>query len=87
MRSSSDSHLDRLRQTYLGDPSDPNYAYRLNAFTLERMAQMHRAMVIGEMLADGILWVARLPQRLGMALRMAVLRRKVVRQAAGWRAF
>lgn len=64
MRSSSDPHLEKLRRIYLGDPSDPNYAYRLNAFTLERMAQMHRAIVLGEILADAILWLARLPQTL-----------------------
>jgi len=69
MRSSSDHHLDSLRRTFLGDPSDPNYAYRLNAFTLERMAQMHRAIVVGEILADGILWLARLPQRLLRLMR------------------
>jgi hypothetical protein len=46
-------------KTFLGDPADPNYACRVNAYNLERMARAYRAMVIGEMLANGILWVAR----------------------------
>ena len=69
MRSPHDTQLEKLRQAYLGDPGDPNYSYRLNAFTLERMAQMHRAIVIGELLADAVLFVARLPGRLVRALR------------------
>lgn len=75
MRSSPENFC----KLFLGDPDDPKYAQRLNAYNLERMAQAYRAMVTGEMVADGILWVARLPQRLSMALRMAMPRRRVAR--------
>jgi hypothetical protein len=67
----SPSELQKFYKAYLGDPSDPNYAYRLNAYDLERMAQAHRAMVVGELIADGILYVARLPGRMIRALRKA----------------
>ena len=81
------SSPENFYKLFLGDPNDPDYAKRLNAYNLERMAQAYRAMVIGEMIADGILWLVRLPQRLSMALRMTMLRRQVVRTVAGWRAF
>jgi hypothetical protein len=55
MRSSPENFC----KLFLGDPDDPKYAQRLNAYNLERMAQAYRAMVTGEMVADGILWVAR----------------------------
>lgn len=66
---SHETQLTKLRDAYLGNPEDPNYNYRLNAFDLERMAQMHRAIVIGELLADAILFVVRLPGRLVRLVR------------------
>jgi hypothetical protein len=67
--SSTQTQLEKIRQAYLGDPEDPNYSYRLTAFDLERMAQMHRAVVIGELVAEGLLFVARLPGRLVRLVR------------------
>jgi hypothetical protein len=36
----------------------------LSLMERERLARVERARVIGELVADGILWVARLPRRL-----------------------
>lgn len=36
----------------------------LSVIERERLARVERARVIGELVADGILWVARLPRRL-----------------------
>jgi hypothetical protein len=36
----------------------------LSLIERERLARAERARVIGELVADGILWVARLPRRL-----------------------
>ena len=36
----------------------------LSVIERERLARAERARVIGELVADGILWVARLPRRL-----------------------
>jgi len=85
MRSSSEQRFSELQRAFLGDPSDPNYAYRLNTYNLERMAQAHRAMVLGELLADAILWIARAPGQLMGAARQFLLRRRIVRTVAEWR--
>jgi hypothetical protein len=85
MRSSSEQRFSEIQRAFLGDPSDPNYAYRLNTYNLERMAQAHRAMVLGELLANAILWIARAPGQLAAMVRTALLRRRVERAVAGWR--
>jgi hypothetical protein len=77
----SPSKLEELHKAFLSDPSDPNYAYRLNTYNLERMARIHRAMVIGELMAEGIVWLARLPVRLVRAGRRVLSRTENLRSA------
>ncbi len=58
-----------LHQVFFGKPSDPDYPRRLTPYDMERLARAERAMVIGEALAEGILWLARLPQHIARLFR------------------
>lgn len=60
MRSELDTFSAIARQA--ADPDNPHRL--LAAAELERLARHHRAMVMGEAIADAILWVVRLPGRL-----------------------
>lgn len=65
MRSELDSFSAIAREA-----ADLDNPHRLLAVAeLERLARHHRAMAMGEAIADAILWVARLPGRLVTALR------------------
>jgi len=49
----------------VGDLSDPTNPYRsLSLAQLEQLVRAQRAMMIGQALGDGILWLIRLPTRL-----------------------
>lgn len=49
----------------------------LPAFEIEHHARVYRARVIGELLADAILWVARLPRRLGEPMELSARKQRV----------
>ena len=49
----------------------------VSAIELERSARAYRARVIGELLADAIVWVSRLPRRLVEAIEMGGRRQGV----------
>ena len=55
---------DQLHQAFFGHPSDPGYPRRLTAAQMEQLARAQRSLMLGEMIADAILWVVRLPARL-----------------------
>ncbi len=57
MRSLNESNSGESAGTFIEISS-------LSALERERLARVERARVIGELVADGILWVARLPRRL-----------------------
>ena len=50
---------------------------RLSAMEIERSARAYRARVIGELLADAIVWAARLPRRLAESFEMGGRRQRV----------
>jgi hypothetical protein len=49
----------------------------LSLMERERLARVERARVIGELVADGILWVARLPRRLAELAWFAAPKQRV----------
>jgi hypothetical protein len=49
----------------------------LSVIERERLARAERARVIGELVADGIVWVARLPRRLADLALMAAPKQRV----------
>jgi hypothetical protein len=49
----------------------------LSLLERERFARVERARVIGELVADGILWVARLPRRLAELAWFAAPKQRV----------
>ena len=49
----------------------------LPAFEIEHRARVYRARVIGDLLADAILWVARLPRRLAEAMEPSARKQRV----------
>ncbi|HEX2113423.1 MAG TPA: hypothetical protein VHM01_03375 [Alphaproteobacteria bacterium] len=50
---------------------------RVSAMELERSARAYRARVIGELLADAIIWATRLPRRLAESFESAGRRQRV----------
>lgn len=55
---------DYLHRAFFGDPSEPGYPRRLTVSQLEQLARAERSLILGEMMADAMLWLARLPARL-----------------------
>jgi hypothetical protein len=49
----------------------------LSALEIERTARAYRARIIGELLADAIVWVMRLPRRLAEPAEPAARRQRV----------
>ena len=49
----------------------------LSVIERERLARVERARVIGELVADGILWVARLPRRLADLVWFAAPKQRI----------
>jgi hypothetical protein len=50
---------------------------RLSAVEIERSARAYRARVIGELLADAIIWATRLPRRLAESFEMGGRRQRI----------
>ncbi len=55
---------DDLHRLFYGDPSEPGYPRRLTPYQMEQLARAQRALMLGEMLAAGIVGVARFARRL-----------------------
>ena len=55
------SHIDHPTAGHAADPLGENFA--LSVSDIHRQAQQHRAMVIGSLIADGIVWLMRAPAR------------------------
>jgi hypothetical protein len=55
---------DHLHRAFFGDPSEPGYPRRLAPYQMEQLARAQRAIMLGELIADAVLWAARLPGRL-----------------------
>jgi hypothetical protein len=55
---------EQLHQAFFGHPSEPGYPRRLTPYQMEQLARAERSMMLGELIADGFLWLARLPSRL-----------------------
>ncbi len=69
---------DYLHRAFFGDPSEPGYPRRLSPYQMEQLARAERSLMLGELIADAMFWVARLPARLG---RLLARRRSAAQQA------
>lgn len=60
--------------------SSEAYAVRITpaeAFELERRARIARAQAMGDLLADAILWLARLPRRIAELAQVGAAKQRV----------
>jgi hypothetical protein len=53
---------DHLHRAFFGDPSEPGYPRRLTPYQMEQLARAERSLALGELIADGMLWLMRMPR-------------------------
>jgi hypothetical protein len=53
----------------VGSLIDHNARRELTPLEIEQIVRQYRAVVVGEMIADAIIWIGRLPWRLAAALK------------------
>ena len=68
------SHIDH-RVAEVASRSAAAADRRLSFHEYERLARVERARIIGEMLAEGLVWCIRLPRRLYAGARKLIARR------------
>ena len=55
---------------------------RLSLYEYEQLARVERAQIIGELLAEGLVWCIRLPRRLHAGVRKLIAARRGIAAAA-----
>lgn len=75
------SHIDRRVSEDAGQDISAA-ARRLSFYEYEQLARVERAQIIGEMLAEGLVWCIRLPRRLYAGARKLIAARRRTAPAA-----